>query len=589
MSVDCIYKKYEPLFGSWYITEKIGEGAIAQVYAMERRELGVTYHAALKAITIPSSEDEVKSAMADGMTGADLTHYYETMVQNVVSEFDFMSRLKGHSHIVSYEDHQIIEHEDDIGWDILMRIELLTPLIEHSLEHPLDEADVLRLGIDICKALEYCRQFDILHRDVKPENIFVSPSGGYKLGDFGIARVVEETRIGLSRKGTYTYMAPEVYRGEAYGPSADIYSLGMVMYKYLNDGRNPFMPSFPNQLSVDDYDEAFAKRIAGEPMQEPAYGSRRLKKLILKACAFDPSERYHSPAEFRRDLEQLQGKEKGREDRSEGGSGSSIDPMREDAPKEGAFLHRMPDPSARRRKGKRIALVAALFLFLIAGVIDAFIPDEVTGITGIDNSEVIYIGDQLAPSYKVEPDWFKDEPIDFSIEDEQVASVNRSGQISALAVGKTDLSLTAGDFEREVEIRVVPKVTKIQGVSNKLRLEEGSTKTLSPELSPKKFANEPITFKSGNRSVVTVNKKGRLKAKSPGNAKVTITAGGCKRTISVEVYEYVPPAPVYTPRSSGGSSGSSGSSKSSGSSSSGKKKSGGSSGGYFKSSDDEYF
>ena len=71
MSVDCIYKKYEPLFGSWYITEKIGEGAIAQVYAMERRELGVTYHAALKAITIPSSEDEVKSAMADGMTSAE--------------------------------------------------------------------------------------------------------------------------------------------------------------------------------------------------------------------------------------------------------------------------------------------------------------------------------------------------------------------------------------------------------------------------------------------------------------------------------------------------------------------------------------
>ena len=62
MKEECVYKKYEPIFGSWYITEKVGEGAIAKVYAMERRELGITYHSALKAITIPVTEDEVKAA-----------------------------------------------------------------------------------------------------------------------------------------------------------------------------------------------------------------------------------------------------------------------------------------------------------------------------------------------------------------------------------------------------------------------------------------------------------------------------------------------------------------------------------------------
>ena len=323
MTEDCVYKKYEPLFGSWHITKKIGEGAVAKVYEMERRELGVTYHAALKAITIPESEDEIRSIMADGMTGADLTHYYETIVQNVVSEFKFMSKLKGHTNIVSYEDHQIIEHEDDIGWDILMRIELLTPLIRYSLEHRLDEADVVRLGIDICRALEYCRQFDILHRDVKPENIFVAPGGAFKLGDFGIAKVVEETRVGLSRKGTYKYMAPEVYKGGAYGPSSDIYSLGMVMYKYLNDGRDPFMPRYPNPIGVDDYDEAFAKRIRGEQMQEPAYGSKKLKRLILKACAYDPKERFRSAAEFRQELEALQRREKHAPSRSDAKAGQA--------------------------------------------------------------------------------------------------------------------------------------------------------------------------------------------------------------------------------------------------------------------------
>ncbi|MBQ9059892.1 MAG: protein kinase [Firmicutes bacterium] len=591
MKETCIYKKYEPIFGSWYITEKIGEGAIARVYAMERRELGVTYRSALKALTIPPSEDEVKSAMADGMTGADLTHYYETIVQNVVNEFDLMSRLKGHSHIVSYEDHVIIEHEEDIGWDILMRIELLTPLIEHSLNHHLTEADVLQLGIDLCKALEYCRQFDIIHRDVKPENIFVAPGGGYKLGDFGIAKIVEETRIGLSRKGTYTYMAPEVFRGSAYGPTADIYSLGLVMYKYLNDGRNPFMPRYPQQIDVEDYDKAFTARISGAPIEEPAYGSRKLKKLILKACAYDPKDRFHTAAEFRQELEQLQrhhgsAKAGQSEDETvETGAAADRSGQPLEDPAEGRFMHKVPDPAAKRKKAGRIALVAVLALFLIGGVVDAVIPDKITAIEGVGASEEIYIGEELAPDYTIEPDWFEDEPIDFRVADERVASVDKEGRITARAVGETVLELSARDYVQEVEIDVVPKVTEISGVDKSIRLEEGSSESLEPKLSPKKFADEPVTYKSSDKSVVTVSEKGKLEAKAPGDAKVTISAGGCKKKVSVEVYEYVAPVvtPVYTNRSSGSSgSGSSGSGKSSGS----KKKS---SGGYFNKSDDEYF
>ena len=61
------YKQYEPIFGSWYITEKIGEGAYGQVYIIERHELGVVYKSALKALTIPSDRNEIKSIMSDGM------------------------------------------------------------------------------------------------------------------------------------------------------------------------------------------------------------------------------------------------------------------------------------------------------------------------------------------------------------------------------------------------------------------------------------------------------------------------------------------------------------------------------------------
>ena len=136
----------------------------------------------------------------------------------------------------------MIPHEDGIGWDILIQMELLTPLNRHVAEHGMTRWDVIRLGIDLCRALELCQKHDVIHRDVKPENILVSKNGDYKLGDFGIARMVKKAGSALSRKGTDAYMAPEVYKGEEYDGRADIYSLGLVMYRLLNGNCAPFLP-----------------------------------------------------------------------------------------------------------------------------------------------------------------------------------------------------------------------------------------------------------------------------------------------------------------------------------------------------------
>ena len=119
----------------------------------------------------------------------------------------------------------MVEHTEGIGWDILIRMELLTPLIDHIHKEKLSRKDVIKLGIDLCKALELCQKYNIVHRDIKPENIFISDNGDYKLGDFGIARTLEKTTGALSKKGTYVYMAPEIYRDEEYGSNVDIYSL----------------------------------------------------------------------------------------------------------------------------------------------------------------------------------------------------------------------------------------------------------------------------------------------------------------------------------------------------------------------------
>lgn len=299
------YKQYEPIFGAWKITRLIGEGSFGKVFEMEREDFGVTYKAALKAITVPANESEVREVMSEGMDEASVRTYFGSFVQDLVKEFALMSKLKGNSNVVSYENHQVIEHRDGIGWDILIQMELLTPLNKYTSTCTVTRKDVIKLGIDLCRALELCQKYNIIHRDVKPENIFISEVGDFKLGDFGIARTVEKTTSGLSKKGTYTYMAPEVYKGEAYGSTVDIYSLGIVLYRLLNGNRTPFLPAAPAVITHSDRENALVKRFSGVPLPPPLYADGRLAEIVLKACAYDPKERYFSPMQMRQELEAI--------------------------------------------------------------------------------------------------------------------------------------------------------------------------------------------------------------------------------------------------------------------------------------------
>lgn len=295
----------EKVFTNWTVKELIGKGAFGQVYRIEREEFGTTYQAAMKKIVIPQSQEEIEDAVNEGMDEKSVTSYFQSFVEEIVNEFKLMSQLKGHTNIVSYEDHMVIPHEDGIGWDILIRMELLKSLKSATAEQNLTEAEVIKLGIDMCSALDICGKMNIIHRDIKPENIFVTSFGEYKLGDFGIARTAEKTMSNLSRKGTYTYMAPEVYKGEAYNATADIYSLGLVMYRFMNYNRAPFLPAYPQPISFSDREASLTKRISDVPMMAPACGSKELKRIIMKACAYRPAARYQNATEMRGDLEKL--------------------------------------------------------------------------------------------------------------------------------------------------------------------------------------------------------------------------------------------------------------------------------------------
>ncbi|MCH5212474.1 MAG: serine/threonine protein kinase [Oscillospiraceae bacterium] len=289
----------------WKIERTIGSGSFGSVYEISREEFGNRYTSALKVITIPQSDAEIRSLMDDGMDEKSTTAYYEDVVSNITKECALMAKFKGNSNIVSYEDHQVIKHKDRIGWDILIRMELLTPLADYIKTHPVNDNSVIKLGIDICKALELCCKNNVIHRDIKPANIFVAQDGSYKLGDFGIARTIEQSTGNLSKSGTASYMAPEVYRGGNYSYNVDLYSLGLVMYWCMNCNRTPFLPHPPQMITAADKDNAMLRRMRGEPIPRPINGSDGLVDIVVKACSFNIADRFSSPTQMRIALENL--------------------------------------------------------------------------------------------------------------------------------------------------------------------------------------------------------------------------------------------------------------------------------------------
>ena len=302
------YKRMEPFWGVWRIDKFLGEGTYGKVFRIVRNDFGREYRSALKIITVPPSESEWHSLIKDGMDEVSATSYFYGFVSEIVNEIALMSELRGNSNIVSYEDHMVVEHADHHGWDILIRMELLTPFLETiTTENSLDRKQVINIGIDICKALELCHEKKVIHRDIKPENIFVSQAGDYKLGDFGVARTIEKTSGAMSKKGTYTYMAPEVFHEKEYGTSVDLYSLGIVMYKCLNRHRTPFLPLPPSTMKYEDKENALNRRFKGETIPLPIDANDELGQIILKACAYNPEDRYHNAKEMRLELELLNG------------------------------------------------------------------------------------------------------------------------------------------------------------------------------------------------------------------------------------------------------------------------------------------
>jgi len=159
---------------------------------------------------------------------------------------------------------------------------------------PLPLAEALSIVIQTCQALDHAYRAGIVHRDIKPQNLMVTPDGTVKVMDLGIAKataLATLTQSGLFM-GTPRYISPEMAKGQKTDIRSDIYSLGIVLYEMLT-GRAPFEAESPWAVLRDQI----------ETVPRPLSALRRglppwVEAVVAKALAKEPAERFQTPAEM---------------------------------------------------------------------------------------------------------------------------------------------------------------------------------------------------------------------------------------------------------------------------------------------------
>lgn len=546
--------KYEPLWNEWYVEELIGKGSYGEVYKIYRDVGGKREYAAAKYISIPKADDRKNYRR---YSQKELTTIFEDRADKFSIEISSMLKLKDSKNVVHYEQHIKEKKKDEIGWDIIIRMELLTSLEDYLDENVFYKKDVVKLGIDICAAIESCQKNNIIHRDIKIENIFLDAFNNYKLGDFGVSREGKGTATGTIT-GTADYMAPEISKDHKYNSTVDIYALGIAMYQLLNNRRNPFINA-DNVPTSDDEANAQLKRLNGEAFPNPKFDSGELARIVKKACAYDRHERYGTPQEMAEELKKvlqtIADDEVVIEKRERAYYGDDVTEKEEIDDDGGTVREEIGggkgggtesefDKIPPKKKSKKPLLIGSIAAVVcaLALIIVLNIPKNIP-ITGIDNlpeeTTQMVIGDTLELGTVKKPADATDN-LTYESSDEQVATVDENCVITALAKGEITITIKGDDIVKTITVNIEEKripVTAITGnMSDTMTLTAGENTQLICSVVPENATEQTITYSSSDGNVATIGRDGVITAVNPGHTTITANAAdGVTKQMSLTI------------------------------------------------------
>jgi serine/threonine-protein kinase len=266
-----------PLDGRYQLLGRLGVGGMANVF--RARDLNLQREVAVKILREDFTDDPAfrVNFLNEARAAANLTH------PSIVTIYDF-----GHEGSRYYIVMELVDGTD------------LKSYIRRKMILPIPEA--INLMIQICAGVGYAHRAGLVHCDLKPQNILISPDRVAKITDFGIARALtyvnpeEHTSIVW---GSPQYFSPEQARGEMPTPSSDVYSLGVVLYEMVT-GRLPFEAADSSLLA-----EQHIAAMPPPPRSLNPVIPASLEQVLLKVLAKEPSARYRTADQFGRVLESV--------------------------------------------------------------------------------------------------------------------------------------------------------------------------------------------------------------------------------------------------------------------------------------------
>ncbi|MHB1419288.1 MAG: Stk1 family PASTA domain-containing Ser/Thr kinase [Bacillota bacterium] len=263
------------LGGRYEIVEKLGAGGMSLVYKGMDTLLN-------RAVTIKVLRDQYAS-------DDDFVRRFRREAQAVAS--------LSHPNIVSIYD---VGRENEMHYLVMEYIQGRTLKEIISEQGPLETRRAMEMTIQICDALEHAHVNHVIHRDIKPQNILITPSGRVKVTDFGIARDTSSTLTYTATiVGSVHYISPEQAKGEVSTEKSDLYAVGVVLYEMITS-ELPFKGDSPISIALKQIQEDPLWPRALNPEVSPA-----LEKVVMRAMEKDPALRYDTASEIAADLRSL--------------------------------------------------------------------------------------------------------------------------------------------------------------------------------------------------------------------------------------------------------------------------------------------
>ncbi len=284
----------------WKVVGQIGEPK-EKLYQVVNEQNNIKEYATVKIVSVNKESDIWISLVQKGLIDNVIESYLQDIIKNFTDRLNQMKALSASNNIIKILDYRLVNSDIGVGWDIFILLEMAIPLKVYVLNRNLTEADVAKFGVDICNALEIYEKNNTTYPYISLESVYISSSGEYKIGDFSVPADTRKINNIYTDSKALDYIAPEVIRGESNNCASSIYSLGLLMYEFMNGNRLPFVETYQN-AGVVERKAAQERRIRGEYFAPPVNASKDMSEIIMTACSFEPGKRFITATALKRAL-----------------------------------------------------------------------------------------------------------------------------------------------------------------------------------------------------------------------------------------------------------------------------------------------